>query len=109
MLWAVEKGITRGASAATFSPEKACSTADTLTFLYRAYGVGTDGWYEEAGKWAEQNGLLQNTGAHPVPSEQCPRANIVTFLYRMAKSGHCMTSQEKVATETLCICRREDS
>ena len=33
--WAVSKGITAGTSATTFSPNKTCSRAEIVTFLYR--------------------------------------------------------------------------
>ena len=36
VLWAVEKGITKGTSAATFSPDVTCTRAQIVTFLYRA-------------------------------------------------------------------------
>lgn len=36
MLWAVENGITTGASASTFSPSKTCTRGQVVTFLYRA-------------------------------------------------------------------------
>ena len=35
VLWAVEKGITNGTSAATFDPEDTCTRAQVVTFLYR--------------------------------------------------------------------------
>lgn len=35
--WAVERGITTGTSASTFSPEKVCTRAQIMTFLYRAF------------------------------------------------------------------------
>ena len=34
--WAVEKGITGGTSETTFSPEKACTRGQIVTFLYAA-------------------------------------------------------------------------
>ncbi|MBQ9664138.1 MAG: S-layer homology domain-containing protein [Oscillospiraceae bacterium] len=34
VLWAKEKGITSGTSATTFSPGKACTRAQAMTFLY---------------------------------------------------------------------------
>ena len=36
VLWAVEQGITTGTSATTFSPERTCTRAQIVTFLYRA-------------------------------------------------------------------------
>ena len=38
VLWAVENGITSGTSATTFSPNNTCTTAQILTFLWRANG-----------------------------------------------------------------------
>ena len=34
--WAVEKGVTSGMSATTFSPNSNCTRAQIVTFLYRA-------------------------------------------------------------------------
>lgn len=34
--WAVEKGVTAGTSAATFSPDNVCTRGQIVTFLYRA-------------------------------------------------------------------------
>ena len=36
VLWAVENGVTTGTTAATFSPEDACTRGQVVTFLYRA-------------------------------------------------------------------------
>lgn len=36
MLWAVEKGITTGATETTFAPSKVCNRAQVVTFLFRA-------------------------------------------------------------------------
>ena len=36
VLWAKEKGITSGTTATTFSPGKACTRAQAMTFLYKA-------------------------------------------------------------------------
>ena len=33
--WAADKGITKGTSATTFSPDAACTRAQIVTFLYR--------------------------------------------------------------------------
>ena len=35
VLWAVENGITKGTSETTFSPDKTCTRAQIVTFLYR--------------------------------------------------------------------------
>ena len=38
MLWAVQNGITSGTSKTEFSPDKACTRGQVVTFLYRYYG-----------------------------------------------------------------------
>lgn len=83
VLWAVEQKITNGTSAKAFSPDNTCSTADILTFLFRAAGAGKNGWYEEAADWADYNDLLLATGLEVNPSTPCPRSAVVTFLYRI--------------------------
>jgi len=83
VLWAVEKGITTGTSETEFSPNATCSSAHIITFLYRAMGIGANGWYEEAKTWATGAGLLEGTGIIVSPEEQCPRSAVVTFLYRI--------------------------
>lgn len=85
VLWAVEEGITAGTSAAEFSPKANCSSAHIITFLYRATGQGSDGWYKEARDWAKAEGLLDGTGISVDPNELCPRGAVVTFLYRIYK------------------------
>ena len=35
VMWAVEEGITAGTSETTFSPDKTCTRAEIVTFLYR--------------------------------------------------------------------------
>lgn len=82
VLWAAERGITYGRDGSHFAPHKLCSTAEIVTFVYRAAGVGTDGWYGEAAEWANGAGLLNDTGLLVDPAEQCPRSAVVTFLYR---------------------------
>ncbi len=39
VLWAVERGVTAGTSATTFSPSAICTRAQCMTFLYRVYGM----------------------------------------------------------------------
>ena len=81
VLWAVEQNITQGTSKTTFTPTRDCSTAEILTFLFRSVGAGTNGYYEEAAKWAESHNLVQVTGLNVNPTTPCPRKAIVTFLY----------------------------
>ena len=87
VLWAVEQGIVKGTDETHFTPKQTCSTAHIITMLYRALGAGTDGWYEEAGAWAEKLGLLADTGLTVDKNVDCPRGAIVTFLYRALAKG----------------------
>ena len=111
VLWAVEKEITAGTSATTFSPAATVTRAQTVTFLWRAAGkpavniqtpftdVPAGQYYEDAALWAYDNRITQGTKINyqnvspfePVPYEPavsfspgdpCTRAQIVTFLYR---------------------------
>lgn len=94
VLWAVEKGITVGTSATTFSPDLVCTRAQCVTFLYRYGGSSTSGsnpfsdvedgaYYYDAVLWAVENGVTVGTSATTFsPDDSCSRAQIVTFLYR---------------------------
>ena len=82
ILWALEKGITKGTDDTHFSPYQTCSTAHILTFLYRSMGAGADGWYLEARAWAVGAGLLQDLDVEVAPGVDCPRGDVVLFLYR---------------------------
>ena len=92
VLWAVEQGITAGTTPTTFSPEDPCTYAHALTFLWRfegepfADGAGRNyTWYSDALIWARNTGLLP--GIQFAPADLCPRANIVTSLYRTTQRG----------------------
>ena len=97
--WAVEKGITNGTSAETFSPEDPCTRAQIVTFLWRAAGspvvnyamdlsdVAGDAYYAEAVRWALSEGITTGTSADQFsPDSTCTREQAVTFLYRAAGS-----------------------
>lgn len=85
--WAVEKGITSGTSAATFSPNQTCTVRQILTFLYRANGrpnasSGASD-LDAAEDWAAGRKIIStaaNTGA------PCTRAMAVTYLWKAAGS-----------------------
>ena len=99
VLWAVEKGITNGTSAETFSPEAPCTRAQIVTFLWRAAGspvvnyamdlsdVAGDAYYAEAVRWALSEGITTGTSADQFsPDATCTREQAVTFLWRVAGS-----------------------
>lgn len=94
--WAVEKGITEGTSATTFSPDASCTRAQMVTFLYRAAGspapkstvnpftdVSANDYYYNAVLWAVENGITTGVSADRfAPGATVSRAQTVTFLYR---------------------------
>ena len=93
--WAVENGITSGTGDGKFSPDVTCTRAQSVTFLYRAFGapavsgstafsdVPADTYYTAAVKWAAENGITGGIGGGLFGSDNdCTRAQIVTFLYR---------------------------
>ncbi len=95
VLWAVEKSVTQGTSATTFSPNAPCTRAHVVTFLYRSEGtpkvtaknpfadVSQDAYYYKAVLWAVKTGITKGTDkTHFSPSNPCTRGQIVTFLYR---------------------------
>lgn len=92
VLWAVEQGITTGTSTTTFSPSNNCTYAQVLTFLWRAEdeplventaisGLYGDVYYKNAVAWADANGVLSGSANQFVPNNDCPRADIVTYMY----------------------------
>ena len=98
--WAVEKGITEGTSATTFSPNASCTRSQMVTFLWRAAGspdpksasnpfrdVRSTDYYYNAVLWAVENGITSGTGADTFsPTATVTRGQTVTFLYRAAGS-----------------------
>ena len=96
--WAVSRGITKGTSDTTFSPDKGCTRGEVVTFLWRAANMPeptvTDNpfkdvkeadWFYKAVLWAVEKditkGMTKDTFA---PNSTCTRSQIVTFLYRYA-------------------------
>jgi len=95
VLWAYERGITRGKGAGTFDPDAPVTRAQMVTFLFRAAGaqapdaalpfIDVDGeeFYAAAVRWAVGDGITNGTGADTFrPDDACIRAQTVTFLYR---------------------------
>ena len=98
--WAVEKGITEGTGANTFSPNASCTRAQMVTFLWRAAGspapksttnpfrdVRSTDYFYDAILWAVENGITSGTSADTfAPNATVTRGQTVTFLYRAAGS-----------------------
>ena len=113
--WAVEKGITTGTSATTFSPNASCTRAQIVTFLWRASGspeaktasnpftdVAANAYYCKAVLWAVENGITTGTSATTFsPNAPCTRAQGVTFLWRAngSKAASAAASFTDVASD----------
>lgn len=96
VLWAVQKNVTTGTSATTFSPNDPCTRGQIVTFLWRAAGspeptlsvnpfsdVKSNQYYYKAILWAVENGITTGTGNGTFsPNAPCTRGQVVTFLWR---------------------------
>jgi len=94
--WAVQKGVASGTTDTTFSPDKTCTRAQTITFLWRAAGspaakgenpfgdVKEGSYYHDAALWAGERGIV--TGSSFEPDAAVTRAQLAVFLYRNAGS-----------------------
>ena len=96
--WAVENGITNGMDG-KFNPDTACTRAQMVTFLWRAAGspeptatttnftdVDVNAYYGKAVLWAVENGITNGlTETTFGINEECTRAQMATFMFRMAK------------------------
>lgn len=92
VLWAVEKGITSGTSANTFSPNRVCSKAEILTFLWRSQGkpeptisapysnLSPSDYYYKAALWACEAGVVSSGDF----GRECTRSSAVTYLWILA-------------------------
>ena len=93
--WASSTRITNGTGEGTFSPNKVCTRAEILTYLWRLAGepaaeqaasfidVKADDYFAGAVAWAAEKGITEGTTAFTFsPNALCTRAQIVTFLYR---------------------------
>ncbi len=96
VLWAAEQGITTGVTKNRFAPEKGCTRAQVVTFLWRAESkpqitpaqnpfqdVEENTYYADAVAWAVKQGITTGkTKDNFAPEDLCTRGQIVTFLYR---------------------------
>lgn len=94
VIWAVDRKVTSGTSAFTFSPDDVCTRAQIITFLWRAVGspnpteenpftdIKESNYFYKAALWANENGLVTSEGfAGTTP---CTRAATVTYIWTIA-------------------------
>ncbi len=80
--WAVERGITNGATPTTFAPAESCTHAQILTFLYRAdrgQGKAEAADMDKAVSWAMGKGMID---AGFDGSKPCTRADAVSYIWQ---------------------------
>ena len=99
VIWAVEKGITTGVSKTKFAPQKVCTRAQTVTFLWRMAGKPEPGknaknfpdvkqkdYFYKATLWASDKKILAGLPDGTFnPQGKCLRRQMVTFLYKYDK------------------------
>jgi hypothetical protein len=99
-MWAVENGITTGATPTSFNPNGTCMRAHVVTFLHRAVGnpaptstknpfsdVKAGDFFYQPVLWAIEKGITNGVSANNFGSySNCNRAAVVTFLWRAAGS-----------------------
>lgn len=97
VLWAYLNGITSGTTATTFEPNKPCTRAEVVTFLWRLCGspepetaknpftdVSESSVFYKAILWAYENGITMGTTETTfAPKATVTRAQFVTFLWRL--------------------------
>lgn len=94
--WAVDRGVTVGTSATTFSPDATCTNAQILTFIWRAAGSPTPSlanpftnlsgseYYAKAAVWAYSMGMVSSNAFDA--SKACTRAMTMEYLWKQAGS-----------------------
>ena len=94
--WAYNSNITAGVDEVHFVPNRACTRAEVVTFLWRMNGsipsggskspfvdVKAGSYYADAVAWAYSNGITYGKDAtHFNPNGLVTRAEFVTFLWR---------------------------
>ncbi len=96
VLWAVENGITNGTTwdeehgVYEFSPDAPVTRGQLLTFLWRTVGrpgdTGGGVWYADAERWAAEFGIAEGTAEPYTTGGDCPRSDVVYYLYQSIRS-----------------------
>lgn len=97
VLWAVENSVTSGTTATTFSPDDTCTTAQILTFLWRANGapeptsktntftdIKESDYFYKAALWAKENNIISKDSTVFNGNTLCTRSMAVLYIWRAA-------------------------
>lgn len=96
VMWADRQNITTGTTSTTFDPNKQCSRAEIITFLWRAAGKPSPNgfetapdanrmsYYHQAVVWADESNLF--TGDRFYPNAPCTREMAMDFMWKYAGS-----------------------
>ena len=99
VMWAIthDPPVTGGTDATHFTPGKACTREQIVTFIWAAYGKQdpnsmtspftdvTGGRYYKAVLWAVENGITKGVNATTFGvGKPCTREQVVTFLWKAA-------------------------
>lgn len=90
VLWAVEQGITNGVGDGKFGPNLSVTRGQMIVFLWRVEGMSNDTggvWYEAAENWAKANQLLEGTSEAYETDKDCPRADVIYYLFKYMTNG----------------------
>ena len=96
--FATSHELFQGTAANTFSPDMAMSRAMLAAVLYRLEDAKASGgnpfadvpngtWYTDAVTWASASKIVSGTGSGFAPDRDLTRQELVTMLYRYAKSA----------------------
>ena len=80
----MEEGVVSGTSATTFDPDAVCTRAQSVAFLYRAFGekVNKAAGFSDVSADAYYGVASGIGGGLFAPDQDCARGQIVAFLYR---------------------------
>ena len=101
-LWAYQHNV---ATSATVNPGNPCTSAEALTFLWRAEGkpdklntlAASGTYYGQPVAWAEKNGLFAE--AEFDPAAPCIRADLMAYLYWAAEEWTPSEEEQRIQTE----------
>lgn len=95
--WALQSRITTGTALGEFSPDRACTRAELVSFLWRAVGCPTSAteipafadvkqsdYFHQAVLWAVGSGLIHGVDeTHFDPEGDCSNGEMLTLLWRL--------------------------